>query len=73
LILSNTGDYRVPITQSYQLYHVLRDNGVETKFYAYPLPGHSPADPVHSRDADRRWIDWFERHFKNGAVAATGQ
>ena len=62
LILSNTGDYRVTITQSYRLYHALRDNGVTTQFIAYPLPGHSPTDPVHSRDVDRRWIAWLARY-----------
>jgi dipeptidyl aminopeptidase/acylaminoacyl peptidase len=59
LILSNTGDYRVTITQSYRLYHALRDNGVDTQFIAYPLSGHSPTDPVHIRDVDRRWVDWL--------------
>ncbi|HTM49027.1 MAG TPA: S9 family peptidase [Bryobacteraceae bacterium] len=59
LILSNTGDYRVTITQSYRLYHALRDNGVDTQFIAYPLGGHSPTDPVHLRDVDRRWVDWL--------------
>ncbi len=62
LILCNTGDYRVPITQSYKLYHALRDNGIETKFVAYPLGGHSPTDPVHMRDVDRRWVDWLKKH-----------
>jgi dipeptidyl aminopeptidase/acylaminoacyl peptidase len=37
LILSDTGDYRVPITQSFQLYHTLVDNGVTTQFIAYPV------------------------------------
>jgi dipeptidyl aminopeptidase/acylaminoacyl peptidase len=62
LILSNTGDYRVTITQSYRLYHSLRDNGVQTQFIAYPLSGHSPADPVHIRDVDRRWVEWLAKH-----------
>jgi dipeptidyl aminopeptidase/acylaminoacyl peptidase len=62
LILSNTGDYRVTITQSYRLYHALRDRGIETRFIAYPLGGHSPADPVHSRDVDRRWVEWIATH-----------
>ena len=62
LILSNTGDYRVPITQSYQLYHALRDNGVATQFIAYPLGGHSPTDPVHMRDVDRRWVEWLSKY-----------
>jgi dipeptidyl aminopeptidase/acylaminoacyl peptidase len=48
--------------QSFQLYHVLTDNGVTTQFIAYPVTGHSPADPVHSRDIDRRWIAWLARY-----------
>ena len=64
LILSDTGDYRVPITQSFQLYHALRDNGVETQFIAYPVSGHSPADPVHTRDVDRRWIAWLDKYLR---------
>jgi dipeptidyl aminopeptidase/acylaminoacyl peptidase len=62
LILSDTGDYRVPITQSFQLYHALRDNHVETQFIAYPVSGHSPVDPVHSRDIDRRWVAWLAKY-----------
>ena len=54
LILALTGDYRVPITQAYAYYHALRDNGVTVQFVGYPLPGHSPTDPVHQRDVDRR-------------------
>jgi dipeptidyl aminopeptidase/acylaminoacyl peptidase len=62
LILSDTGDFRVPITQSYQLYHALSDNGVPTQFIAYPVSGHSPGDPIHARDIDRRWIAWLGKY-----------
>jgi dipeptidyl aminopeptidase/acylaminoacyl peptidase len=62
LILALTGDYRVPIVQSYRLYHILRDNGVPTKFIAYPLTGHNPADPVHQQDVDRRWVEWLKAY-----------
>lgn len=73
LILSDTGDYRVPITQSYELYHALRDNGVPAKFYAYPVGGHSPSDPVRQRDVDRRWIGWLKEYLgtSGGAVEAS--
>ena len=67
LILSDTGDYRVPITQSYELYHALRDRGIATQFIGYPVYGHSPTDPVHSRDVDRRWIAWLEKYFSGEA------
>jgi dipeptidyl aminopeptidase/acylaminoacyl peptidase len=64
LILSNTGDPRVTVTQSYKLYHALKDNGVSVQFIAYPIPGHFPQDPVHQRDVYRRWMDWIRRHFE---------
>ncbi len=64
LILCDTGDARVPITQSYQMFRALRDNGVETRFYAYPVPGHFPADPVRSADVFKKWIDWLAEHLK---------
>ena len=66
LILSDTGDYRVPISQSFELYHALKDNGVPTKFFAYPVGGHSPADPVRQRDVDRRWIGWLKEYLGSG-------
>ncbi len=63
LILANVGDYRVPITESYKLFHALRDSGVETRFIAYPIYGHNAQDPVRQRDVQRRWIAWIEDHF----------
>lgn len=64
LILSDTGDYRVPITQSYQMYHALKDNGVTVKFIAYPVGGHSPEDPIHQSDIDHRYVDWFAQYLQ---------
>jgi dipeptidyl aminopeptidase/acylaminoacyl peptidase len=69
LILALTGDYRVPIVQSYRLYRILRDNGVATKFIAYPLTGHNPADPVHQQDVDRRWVEWLKTYLDPKAKA----
>ncbi|HEV3081993.1 MAG TPA: S9 family peptidase [Gemmataceae bacterium] len=62
LILSTTGDARVPVTQSYKLYQALKSNGVETEFIAYPVPGHFPGDPVRARDVYRRWLGWLDKH-----------
>jgi uncharacterized protein (DUF885 family)/dipeptidyl aminopeptidase/acylaminoacyl peptidase len=62
LILSTTGDVRVPITQSYKLYHALRDNQVPVQFIAYPVGGHSPSDPVRQQDMSRRMIEWLEKY-----------
>jgi dipeptidyl aminopeptidase/acylaminoacyl peptidase len=64
LILCDTGDFRVPITQSYKMYHALKDNGIPVKFYAYPVPGHFPGDPVRQSDVFKRWLDWLDQYLK---------
>jgi dipeptidyl aminopeptidase/acylaminoacyl peptidase len=64
LILSDTGDFRVTITQSYELYHALKDNGVPVRFFAYPVGGHFPNDPVRQADVYHRWTEWLVDHLK---------
>ena len=59
LILSDVGDYRVTTTQAYKLYHALKDNNVPVTFIAYPVGGHSPSDPIRSRDVWRRWTAYL--------------
>ena len=39
----------------------LRDNGKDVTFFAYPVDGHFPADPVRTLDLFGRWIDFFAR------------
>jgi len=63
-VMTNTQDYRVTPTQSFKLYHALKDNGVPTKFIAYPIYGHNAGDPVRQRDVQRRWIEWIEQYFR---------
>jgi len=71
LIMSDVGDWRVTTTQAYKLYHALRDNNVPVKFIAYPVPGHSPADPIRSRDVWRRWTAWLKTYLDAGTGTAT--
>jgi dipeptidyl aminopeptidase/acylaminoacyl peptidase len=61
LVMSNTGDFRVPVTQSFGLYRALVDNHVTTEFYAIPVGGHFPGDPVRQMDVYQRWVDWLQR------------
>ena len=72
LILHDTGDYRVAITESFEWFHALRDNGVTTQFIAYPVYGHSPSDPVQQRDVQRRWIEWMQTYIGPNA-SSTGK
>jgi dipeptidyl aminopeptidase/acylaminoacyl peptidase len=64
LILSNTGDARVPVTQSFRLFHALKDNGVPVRFVVYPVSGHSPSDPARRQDLARRWLAWLDQYLR---------
>jgi dipeptidyl aminopeptidase/acylaminoacyl peptidase len=68
LIMSDVGDWRVTTTQAYKLFHALKDNGVPVTFIAYPVAGHSPADPIRSRDVFRRWTAWLAGHLNDKAA-----
>jgi dipeptidyl aminopeptidase/acylaminoacyl peptidase len=64
LMFSNVYDVRVPIVESYELFHAMRDRGVPVEFYAYPTSGHLPSGPVRTADVYRRWLDWFDRYVR---------
>ena len=71
LILANTADPRVPITQSYKLFHALKDNGVTTKFIAWPVAAHNAPDPVRQRERNRFWLDWMDTYLQPGPLPAS--
>jgi dipeptidyl aminopeptidase/acylaminoacyl peptidase len=64
LIMCDTGDFRVPIPQSFSLYRALEDNHVETEFYAIPTGGHFPSDPIQTMAVYDKWVSWVEAHDK---------
>jgi dipeptidyl aminopeptidase/acylaminoacyl peptidase len=62
LIMGDVGDANVPIVNSYEMYHALKDHGVTVQFIAYPVDVHFPNDPVRETDVDRRWIEWLAKY-----------
>jgi dipeptidyl aminopeptidase/acylaminoacyl peptidase len=64
LILGDVGDPNVPLLNSYEWYHALRDHGVEVEFWAYPVDTHFPKDVVRTTDVYRRWVGWLTDHLK---------
>lgn len=64
LIMGDVGDPNVPLVNSYEWYHALRDNGVPVEFYAYPVDTHFPKDIVRTTDVYRRWVGWMTQHLK---------
>jgi dipeptidyl aminopeptidase/acylaminoacyl peptidase len=65
LIMGDVGDPNVPLVNSYEWYHALRDAGTEVEFYAYPVDTHFPRDIVRTTDVYRRWVEWMTKHLKN--------
>jgi dipeptidyl aminopeptidase/acylaminoacyl peptidase len=64
LILSNTGDERVPISQSYTYFRALQDNAVDSKFIAFPIAGHIPTDPIRTKEMNRFILEWLDKYLK---------
>lgn len=64
LIMGDVGDPNVPLVNSYEWYHALRDSGVPVEFYAYPVDTHFPKDIVRTTDVYRRWVGWMTQHLK---------
>lgn len=64
LVMGDIGDNNVTITNSFKLYHALKDNGTPVQFVAYPVAGHFPSDPLRSEDVGKRWLAWFVDHLK---------
>jgi len=64
LIMGDVGDPNVPIINSYEMFHALRDNGDHVEFYAYPANTHFPHDIVRTTDIYRRWVGWMVKYLK---------
>ena len=64
LILANTADPRVPVTQSYKLYHTLIDNGTVAKFMGWQIPAHNASDPITQMEQHKLWVNWMKTYLK---------
>lgn len=62
LVMTNLEDFRVPPVQAFELYHALKDNGVETEFVGFQGRTHSSSDPVNARERTRLWVEWVKTH-----------
>jgi dipeptidyl aminopeptidase/acylaminoacyl peptidase len=62
LILSGTADQTVPISESFELYHALRDRGIPVQFIGIPGAHHSPHKPMQTDRYYTRILDWVVSH-----------
>jgi dipeptidyl aminopeptidase/acylaminoacyl peptidase len=61
LMVAGDRDAEVPVTQSYEYWHALRDHGVPTQLVIYPGEGHLFYKPADQQDVFRRVTGWFDR------------
>ena len=61
LVIGGEGDFRVPITQSLELYGVLKSKGVEARLVYFPDENHWILKPQNSLVWYREVHDWLAR------------
>jgi dipeptidyl aminopeptidase/acylaminoacyl peptidase len=64
LIIVGDSDGECPTPQSYEFWHALKAQGVETQLVVYEREGHMFAKPQHQRDVIERTLGWFDGHLK---------
>ncbi len=69
LIQHGDSDQRVPVSDAFELYQGLRDQGVETRLALYKGFGHSLNKPKALRHALQENLDWFDKHLFGAASA----
>jgi dipeptidyl aminopeptidase/acylaminoacyl peptidase len=62
LVVVGDRDGECPAPQSYEFWHALRDQHVQTQLVVYPNEGHGFVDPAHRRDVMDRAVEWFEKY-----------
>jgi len=65
LIQHGTYDTRVPVSQSYEFYRALKQEGKETELVLYPGMSHHISDPKMSKDVMDRNLAWFKKHLQD--------
>jgi dipeptidyl aminopeptidase/acylaminoacyl peptidase len=65
LILTDAGDQRVPISQSFAFYRALQAHHVNVRMMEFPRNGHNPTDPVDREARIRIWTEWFDKWMKS--------
>lgn len=70
LMLHGERDVEVPVTQSYEFHHALKELGVKTQFIVYADEGHTLRKPEHVVDRMRRTVEWLDTHLPAGQGGA---
>ena len=64
MIQHGESDIRVPISQGYEFYNALKQQGVPTRMIVLPRQPHGPNEPKMQLAAMQANLDWFEKYLK---------
>ena len=64
LVIVGDSDGECPAPQSFEFWHGVKAQGVETQLVVYEHEGHMFAKPQHQRDVIERTLAWFDAHLK---------
>ena len=64
MIQQGDADVRVPISQGYEFYNALKQQGVPTRMIVLPRQPHGPTEPKMQLAAMQANLDWFEKYLK---------
>jgi dipeptidyl aminopeptidase/acylaminoacyl peptidase len=65
LVMVGDSDGECPTPQSYEFWHALKTQGVETTLVVYEHEGHHFSKPSDDRDRIARTVAWFDDHLKS--------
>ena len=64
LIQHGEADVRVPISQGYEFYNALKQQGVPTRMIVLPRQPHGPNEPKMQLAAMQSNLEWFDKYLK---------
>lgn len=64
MIQHGESDVRVPISQGYEFYNALKQQGVPTRMIVLPRQPHGPNEPKMQLAAMQANLDWFDKYLK---------
>ena len=64
LVVVGDRDGECPAPQSFEFWHALKAEGVDTQLVVYPNEGHGFVSPEHRRDVISRAVNWFDTHLE---------
>lgn len=64
MIQQGDADLRVPISQGFELYNALKQQGVPVRMIVLPRQPHGPTEPKMQLAAMQANLDWFEKYLR---------